>query len=252
VLAAVSNWFPCGCDPVITSENLAAQSINDRSSRYTSVRISIAVQRQIRCERTQRKFDTSATAPIRSFAVRRSQPIWRVFIRRSRPILLKNSIFGPGGRIFSPYRSISLFWQGDRPNPASRVARPRRVVWFTILDNFDRICGFDGNLGFPDFGVFQQNRPKAAVHLRHPLLRRGPSDPTFAAVAKSEVSGTHAMRDKASLRCNCINVCYRVRIKVFMKASKRAWLCCTNRVRDSCCESSVVAGGHEQTDPADL
>jgi hypothetical protein len=26
------------------------------------------------------------------------------------PILLKNSSFGPGGQIFSPYRSISLFW----------------------------------------------------------------------------------------------------------------------------------------------
>jgi hypothetical protein len=29
-------------------------------------------------------------------------------------------------------------------------------------------------------------------------------------------------------------------------------LCCTNRLRDSCRESSVVAGGHEQTDIADL
>ena len=25
------------------------------------------------------------------------------------------------------------------------------------------------------------------------------------------------------------------------------WLCCTNLMRDSSCESSVVAGGHEQT-----
>ena len=76
---------------------------------------------------------------------------------------MKNSSFGPGGQIFSPYRSISLFWQGDRPNQASRVARPRRVVWFTILADFDRICGFDGNLGFSDFGVFQQNKPKINI-----------------------------------------------------------------------------------------
>jgi len=32
--------------------------------------------------------------------------------------------------------------------------------------------------------------------------------------------------------------------------SKR--LCCTKRVRDSCRESSVVAGQHEQTDTSDL
>ena len=25
------------------------------------------------------------------------------------------------------------------------------------------------------------------------------------------------------------------------------WLCCTNPVRDSSCDSSVVAGGHQQT-----
>jgi hypothetical protein len=30
------------------------------------------------------------------------------------------------------------------------------------------------------------------------------------------------------------------------------WLCCTKRVRDSCSESSVVAGLHEQTDISDL
>jgi hypothetical protein len=30
------------------------------------------------------------------------------------------------------------------------------------------------------------------------------------------------------------------------------WLCCTNRLRDSCCESSVVADPHEQTDITDL
>jgi hypothetical protein len=29
-------------------------------------------------------------------------------------------------------------------------------------------------------------------------------------------------------------------------------LCCTKRVRDSCRESNVVAGPHEQTDIADL
>lgn len=29
-------------------------------------------------------------------------------------------------------------------------------------------------------------------------------------------------------------------------------LCCTNPVRDSSCESSVVAGAHEQTHPPDL
>jgi len=29
-------------------------------------------------------------------------------------------------------------------------------------------------------------------------------------------------------------------------------LCCTNPVRDSSCESSVVAGGHEQTHPSSL
>ena len=29
-------------------------------------------------------------------------------------------------------------------------------------------------------------------------------------------------------------------------------LCCTNPVRDSCCESSVIAGGHEQTEHTDL
>ena len=29
-------------------------------------------------------------------------------------------------------------------------------------------------------------------------------------------------------------------------------LCCTNPVRDSCHESSVVAGAHEQTDTSDL
>jgi hypothetical protein len=76
--------------------------------------------------------------------------------------VLKNSSFGPGGQIFfSPYRSISLFWQGDRPDHASRVARPHRVVWFTILADFDRICGFDGDFGFSDFGVFQQNKPEA-------------------------------------------------------------------------------------------
>jgi hypothetical protein len=32
----------------------------------------------------------------------------------------------------------------------------------------------------------------------------------------------------------------------------RARLCCTKRVRDSCRESNVVAGPHEQTDIADL
>jgi type III restriction enzyme len=30
------------------------------------------------------------------------------------------------------------------------------------------------------------------------------------------------------------------------------WLCCTNTVRDSSCESSVIAGGHEQTELTDL
>jgi len=30
------------------------------------------------------------------------------------------------------------------------------------------------------------------------------------------------------------------------------WLCCTNPVRDSSCESSVVAGMHEQTDTPNL
>jgi len=30
------------------------------------------------------------------------------------------------------------------------------------------------------------------------------------------------------------------------------WLCCINPARDSCRESSVVAGGHEQTYTADL
>jgi hypothetical protein len=29
-------------------------------------------------------------------------------------------------------------------------------------------------------------------------------------------------------------------------------LCCTNPVRDSSCESSVIAGGHEQTEHTDL
>jgi apolipoprotein N-acyltransferase len=31
-----------------------------------------------------------------------------------------------------------------------------------------------------------------------------------------------------------------------------AGLCCTNTVRDSSCESSVIAGGHEQTELTDL
>jgi alpha-tubulin suppressor-like RCC1 family protein len=35
-------------------------------------------------------------------------------------------------------------------------------------------------------------------------------------------------------------------------SSALARLCCTNTVRDSSCESSVIAGGHEQTELTDL
>jgi transposase len=35
---------------------------------------------------------------------------------------------------------------------------------------------------------------------------------------------------------------------VFGRIFVELGLCCTNAVRDSCCESSVIAGGHEQTE----
>lgn len=38
----------------------------------------------------------------------------------------------------------------------------------------------------------------------------------------------------------------------FLSPMAYFWLCCTNPVRDSSCESSVVAGWHEQTDAPDL
>ena len=57
-------------DPVIASENLAAECTNGRSLCYTVAQISTTMQRQFCCERAQQKITTSGVGSLQPFSAR--------------------------------------------------------------------------------------------------------------------------------------------------------------------------------------
>ncbi|PJJ80836.1 hypothetical protein CLV77_3108, partial [Brevirhabdus pacifica] len=119
----------------------------------------------------------------------------------------------------------------------------RQFLYFETRGNDHLFMPADGNGVVQGFNNSQIARWLEKGKFEHTPARMGMQDAAIPAQFLSLFSKME--KERAEIR--------EALILAFLElhASGKG-LCCTNRVRDSSCESSVVAGLHEQTDIPDL